>query len=66
VTAGCGWARSWGRPVEEIRPGDVIWFAPGEKRWHATATTAMTHIAIQQQLDGKWPDEGPRSNQQEH
>ena len=54
VTAGCGWAQRWGGPVEEIRPGDVIWFAPGEKHWHgATATTAMSHIAIQEKLDGK-------------
>jgi quercetin dioxygenase-like cupin family protein len=54
VTAGCGLAQRWGGPVEEIRPGDVIWFAPGEKHWHgATPTTAMTHIAIQEQLDGK-------------
>ena len=54
VTYGCGWAQSWGGPVEEIRPGDVLWFAPGEKHWHgATATTAMTHIAIQETLDGK-------------
>ena len=54
VTAGYGWAQRWGGPVEEIRPGDVIWFAPGEKHWHgATATTAMTHLAIQEQLDGK-------------
>ncbi|MBV8076048.1 MAG: cupin domain-containing protein [Planctomycetaceae bacterium] len=57
VTSGCGWARRWGGPVEEIRPGDVIWFPPGEKHWHgATATTAMTHIAIQEQLDGKTVD----------
>ena len=54
VTAGRGWAQRWGGPIEEIRPGDVIWFPPGEKHWHgATATTAMTHIAIQEQLDGK-------------
>jgi quercetin dioxygenase-like cupin family protein len=54
VTAGCGWAQRWGRPVEEIRPGDVIWFPPGEKHWHgATPTTAMIHIAIQEKLDGK-------------
>ena len=53
VTAGCGWAQRWGGSVEEIRPGDVIWFAPGEKHWHgATATTAMTHIAIQESVDG--------------
>ncbi|MGE3310833.1 MAG: cupin domain-containing protein [Limisphaerales bacterium] len=54
VTAGCGLAQRWGGPVETIRPGDVIWFPPGEKHWHgATATTAMTHIAIQEALDGK-------------
>src|SRR3954453_15134023 len=54
VTAGCGWAQSWSGPVEEIRPGDVVYFKPGEKHWHgATATTAMTHIAIQEKLDGK-------------
>jgi quercetin dioxygenase-like cupin family protein len=53
VTAGCGWAQREGGPVEEIRPGDVVWFAPGEKHWHgAAATTAMTHIAIQERLDG--------------
>ena len=54
VTAGCGWAQREGSAVEEIRPGDVIWFAPGEKHWHgATATTAMTHIAIQEKLNAK-------------
>jgi len=54
VTAGCGWVQRWGGSIEEIRPGDVIWFAPGEKHWHgATPTTAMTHIAIQEKLDGK-------------
>ena len=53
VTFGCGWAQRWGGPVEEIRMGDVIWFAPGEKHWHgATATTEMTHIAVQEQLNG--------------
>lgn len=57
VTAGCGRAQRWGGPIEEIRPGDVIWFAPGEKHWHgATPTTAMTHIAIQEQLDGRAAD----------
>ena len=57
VTAGRGWAQRWGGPVEEIRPGDVIWFSPGEKHWHgATSTTAMTHIAIQERLDGKAVD----------
>ncbi|WP_315788558.1 (R)-mandelonitrile lyase [Fischerella sp. JS2] len=54
VTAGCGLAQRWGGAIEQIRPGDVIWFSPGEKHWHgATATTAMTHIAIQEALDGK-------------
>jgi quercetin dioxygenase-like cupin family protein len=57
VIAGCGLAQRRGGPIEEIRPGDVIWFPPGEKHWHgATATTAMTHIAIQEQLDGKAVD----------
>jgi quercetin dioxygenase-like cupin family protein len=54
VTAGSGWVQSWGGPVEEIRPGDVISCPPGEKHWHgATPTTAMTHIAIQEKLNGK-------------
>jgi quercetin dioxygenase-like cupin family protein len=57
VTAGCGMAQRWGGAIEEIRPGDVIWFAPGEKHWHgATPSTAMTHTAIQEQLDGKTVD----------
>jgi quercetin dioxygenase-like cupin family protein len=57
VTAGCGWAQRDGGPVEEIRPGDVIWFSPGEKHWHgASATTGMTHVAIQEALDGKTVD----------
>jgi quercetin dioxygenase-like cupin family protein len=57
VTAGCGRAQRWGGPVEEIRPGDVIWIPPGEKHWHGAApTTAMTHIAIVEQLDGKSAD----------
>jgi quercetin dioxygenase-like cupin family protein len=55
VTSGFGRAQHWGGPVEEIRPGDVIWFAPGEKHWHGAApTTAMTHIAIQEKLEGKF------------
>jgi quercetin dioxygenase-like cupin family protein len=54
VTEGRGWAQRRGGPVEEIGVGDVVWFPPGEKHWHgATATTAMTHIAIQEKLDGK-------------
>ena len=53
VTAGCGWVQRESGPVEEIRPGDVVWFEPGEKHWHgATATTAMSHIAIQEALNG--------------
>jgi quercetin dioxygenase-like cupin family protein len=61
VTAGCGWAQREGGPIEEIHPGDVVWFAPGvapgEKHWHgATPTTAMTHLAIQEALDGKAVD----------
>src|SRR3954468_21708547 len=54
VTAGSGLAQREGGPVEQLRPGDVVWFAPGEKHWHgASAKTAMTHIAVQEQLDGK-------------
>ncbi len=57
VTAGCGLAQREGQPIEEIRHGDVIWFPPGEKHWHgATASTAMMHIAIQEQLGGKAVD----------
>ena len=54
VTANCGLVQRWGRPIEEILPGDVVSIPPGEKHWHgAMATTAMTHIAIQESLDGK-------------
>jgi quercetin dioxygenase-like cupin family protein len=54
VTSGLGWVQCEGGPIEEIRPGDVVWFPPGEKHWHgATATTAMTHIAITESLNGK-------------
>ncbi len=54
ITAGLGWTQREGGVVEEIRPGDVVWFPPGLKHWHgATPTTAMTHIAIQEALDGK-------------
>jgi quercetin dioxygenase-like cupin family protein len=57
VTAGCGWVQREGGPVEEIRPGDVVWFSPGEKHWHgATRTTGMTHVAIQEALNGKVVD----------
>ncbi len=54
VMSGLGWVQKEGGPIEEIRPGDVIWFSPGEKHWHgASATVAMTHMAIQEQVDGK-------------
>jgi quercetin dioxygenase-like cupin family protein len=57
VSAGCGRAQREGGPIEEIRPGDVVVFAPGEKHWHGAApTTAMTHLAIQEALDGKAVD----------
>jgi len=57
VTAGCGLVQRWGAPIEEIHAGDVVWFPPAEKHWHgATLTTAMTHVAIQEQLNGKTVD----------
>jgi quercetin dioxygenase-like cupin family protein len=57
VTAGLGWVQRDGGPIEEIRPGDVVWISPGEKHWHgATPNTAMTHIAVQEKLDGKVVD----------
>lgn len=57
VTAGRGYIQLWGKPIEEIRPGDVVSIAPGEKHWHGASTdSAMTHIAIQEQLDGKTAD----------
>ncbi len=57
ITSGCGRVQKEGGPVEEVRPGDVVWFSPGEKHWHgASPTAAMTHIAIQEQLEGKVVD----------
>ena len=57
VTAGCGWAQREGAAIEEIHPGDVVWFAPGEKHWHGgAATTGVTHIAINEKLEGKAVD----------
>ena len=57
VTSGLGWVQREGGPTEEIRPGDVVWFAPGEKHWHgASPGKAMSHIAIQEELDGKVVD----------
>lgn len=57
VVAGLGWVQREGGPVEEIRPGDIVWFPPGEKHWHgATAATGMSHVAIAEKLDGKSVD----------
>ena len=57
ILSGCGWVQVDGGPKEEVRPGDMVWFAPGERHWHgATATTAMSHIAIAEQLDGRSVD----------
>ena len=57
ITAGCGWVQQAGGPIEEVRPGDVVWFPPGVKHWHgATPTMGMTHIAIQEAVDGKVVD----------
>jgi len=57
VTAGSGRVQNWDGPIQEIRPGDVVWSPPGEKHWHgATATTPMTHISIVEQLEGKSAD----------
>ncbi len=54
VTSGCGWVQVWGGPVETVRPGDIVWFPAHEKHWHgATPTTAMTHIAVTEALDGE-------------
>jgi quercetin dioxygenase-like cupin family protein len=54
ITSGLGWVQSDGGPIEEVRPGDVVWFPPGLKHWHgASATTAMTHIAVQESVNGK-------------
>ncbi len=57
ITAGCGWVQREGGPVEEVHPGDVVWFPPAERHWHgATAFTAMSHIAMQEHLNGKTVD----------
>src|SRR4051812_38812047 len=67
VTSGFGWAQREGGPIEEIRPGDVVWFAPNEKHWHgATPTKAMTHIAIQEALDGRVVDWMEHVNDKEY
>jgi len=57
ITSGVGRVQRWGGPIEEVRPGDIVWFAPGEKHWHgASPTNAMTHIAIHEKVDGKAVD----------
>ena len=57
VTQGVGWVQRWGGPIQQIKPGDVVWIPPGEKHWHgAAASTAMSHIAISERLDGKGVD----------
>lgn len=57
VVSGVGWAQKEGGPVEEVRPGDIVWFAPNERHWHgASSTIAMSHIAIQEQLNGRVVD----------
>lgn len=57
IVSGAGWVQREGGPIEDVRPGDVVWFPPGLKHWHgATPTNAMTHIAIQESLDGKAVD----------
>ena len=67
VTAGRGLVQRWRGPVEEIRPGDVVWIPPGERHWHgATVTTAMTHIAIVEQLDGKTVDWMEKVNDEQY
>ena len=54
ITAGCGWVQREGATIEEVHPGDIVWFEPNEKHWHgATATIGMSHIAIQENLNGK-------------
>ena len=54
ITSGCGLVQCWGGPIEEVRPGDVVWFPPGEKHWHgATPTTMMSHIGIGETIDNK-------------
>lgn len=67
VTAGCGWAQREAGPIEEIHPADEVWFSPGEKHCHgATPSTAMTHIATQERLDGKTVDWMEKVSDEEH
>ncbi len=67
ISSGCGWVQREGGPIEEVHPGDVVHFPPGEKHWHgASATVAMTHIAIQEKLDGKAVDWMEQVSDQEY
>jgi quercetin dioxygenase-like cupin family protein len=67
ITAGCGWVQKAGGPVEEVYPGDIVWFEPNEKHWHgATATNGMTHIAIQESLNGKVVEWGEKVRDEEY
>ncbi len=67
VTFGCGRVQRWGGAVEEIRPGDVVWIAPGEKHWHGAApTTAMSHIAIAERVEGRGADWLEEVSQEEY
>ena len=67
VVSGLGWAQKEGEAIAEIRPGDVVWFAPGEKHWHgASATVGMSHIAIQERLDGKAVDWMEHVNEEQY
>ncbi len=67
VTSGCGLVQNWGGPIEEIRPGDVVWIPPGEKHWHGAApATAMTHIAIVEKLNGQSADWMEKVNDEQY
>jgi quercetin dioxygenase-like cupin family protein len=67
VTAGSGRVQRWGGPIEEIHPGDVVWIPPDEKHWHgASPTTAMTHISIVEQIQGKAPDWMEKVNEEQY
>ncbi len=67
VTAGCGRVQRWDGPIEEIRPGDVVWIPPEEKHWHGAApTTAMTHISIVEQVQDKAPNWMEKVNDEQY
>ena len=67
IISGCGWVQRQGGSVEEVHPGDVVWFEPNEKHWHgATATNGMSHIAIQENLNGKVVDWMEKVNDEQY